>query len=466
MTLLSFNPIKNPFLYILIFLLGISLRFIGINNGLWIDEIWSLNVSSVENSAQQIIDICKRDTHPPLFDLLLHFFLKTFNNSDIGGRILALIIGVLGMISTLYYTYKISRSHFTSFMAFSLISLSFFHIDYSNEGRFYTLIYLFSIGIISHLYLFLKTQKKKDLLLFIAYSTLLSYTHYYGAILLVALSIIILALWILKEINLKTFLTFSFGGLLILILYSPWISYMFGSNKGSSWMLAPNLTDFFAYFYLYYTGKNPIEFLFLLFGFLFSIRFFKSNIKLYSLLIGTIILGFLIPYFTSLLTVPMLHYRYTFIYYPSIIIISSIVWEKIVFVDYKKKVYLFSFLVITIIGNFFYKLNYSTPAYQEPWREVTAKILENDVPKGTPIYAQLDFYIDVYLKLNDRENSIPLREIDEQPYSASNNHKLFWVLKTRHDDYELDLKSFNENYKVIKKFNFEQNFTLVLFQRI
>ena len=271
---------KSPILYVIIICLGISLRLFNINDGLWLDEIWSMSISRIEHSSFEIIEACKNDTHPPFFDLLLHYFLVLFGSNEINGRILSLIIGGIGIFSTLYYTKKITDNNISTLIATALISFSFFHIYYSSEGRFYTFLYLLSLSVICELYLFLKTKRILHIIVFVAVSTVLAYTHYYGAILLFGLALIVFFLWIIKEIDLKTFLYFVGAGILILVLYSPWLPYMLVRKSDSSWMNPPKIWAFFEYLYRY-TGKNPVEFVFILFALFLSIKHFKEN-KMFS----------------------------------------------------------------------------------------------------------------------------------------------------------------------------------------
>lgn len=337
MNTLSQETFKNPILYLVILIIGTGMRLFNLTNGLWLDEIWSMVMSAPDNSVIEIINNCKTDSHPPLFDIILHYFLVVFGNNDINSRLLALFIGMISILTTYYYTLRISKSYFASFLAFAMITLSFFHIYYSNEGRFYTFLYLLSVTVLSELYLFLKDKKIRNLISFILFSSLLVYTHYYGAILIFALYIIVLFLWFIKEINRKTFLQTAAGGVIILLLFSPWLPFMLSGQQKESWMTNPGIGDFFDYLFKY-TGKNPVEFLFVLLALVMSVKFWKTNIKLYSLLFGTILLGFFIPFIVSYLSIPMLHFRYTFIYYPSIIILVALFWEQTKMINDKKKI--------------------------------------------------------------------------------------------------------------------------------
>ena len=421
---LSEETFKNPLLYIIILIIGFGMRLVNLTDGLWLDEIWSMVMSAPDISVPNIIDACKVDSHPPLFDIILHYFLVVFGDNDINGRFLALFIGLLGILATFYYTLKISNSYFAAFLSFAMISLSYFHIYYSIEGRFYTLLYLFSITIISEFYLFLKDKKLKNLIWFVLASVLLVYTHYYGAILVFALYLILLFLWLIKEVDRKSFFQMAGGGIVIFVSFLPWLPFMFAGQQKESWMLNPGIGDVFDYLYKY-SGKNPVEFLFVILALIMSVKLWKTNVKLYAILFGTILLGFFIPFFVSYLTIPMLHYRYTFIYFPAIIIIVSVFWKQTQMLNAKNKIIVFSIVFLSILINFFFISPYTKGEHGEPWREIARDVAKFNYSDKEDIYTEVGFYLDYYLDRNGHKKALKL--------PVPENENAFWYLKSPFD---------------------------------
>lgn len=438
---------KNPLLYLIVFTIGISMRLFNLTDSLWLDEIWSMLMSAQENSVIDIINACKTDTHPPLFDILLHFVLL-IGDEDITGRIFSLIIGLFGIIATYFYTLRISKSHLAAFLSFSLISLSYFHIYYSNEGRFYTFLYLLSLAVIAHLYLFLKEKNVRQLVLFVVFSILLSYTHYYGVILLFVLALVVLLLWMIKEIENRTFINFIIGGGIILLLYLPWLPYMFSGSGNESWMNQASLGQFFEYLYNY-TGKNPVEFLFVLTALIISVKYWKSDRILYSLLYGSIILGFIVPLIISYLSIPMLHIRYTFIYFPSLIVLVAVFWEKTQLLRSEKKKYLFIAVFLSILINFFFINDITTKGiHNEPWREIANDIAKYNYATDDEVYSELDFYLNYYLIKNNHKKA--------QSNTIHQGEESFWLLRTPYDSQEQIIST----YKLIRSIDYGNKFVL------
>lgn len=291
----------HKILFCCILLIGTFLRLFTLElNSLWLDEIWSMNASSSTKTAWEIIEICKGDTHPPLFDIILNWALKIFNDAEFTGRYLAFFLGIIGMLATYLYANKISSNKKIALIAFGIVSLNYFHVIYSFEGRFYTLIYLLSLGCLAELYLFIKNNKIKSLVAFFIYAISILYTHYYGAILLLSLGIAIVILWLLKNISTKVFLKFLLTSILIVIAFTPWVPFVFAKSGTTSWMSTPKLIEFYKY-YETYTGNNWAELIVLFLPLLLFFIKHKNHRQLSILLYACILLGFLIPYTASIL---------------------------------------------------------------------------------------------------------------------------------------------------------------------
>lgn len=426
------------------------MRLVNFTDALWLDEIWSMIMSSPEKSVGEIINACKVDTHPPLFDILLHFYLKLFGDDPLNGRVLSLLIGFLGMFATFYHSLRISKNYTAALIAFGLVSLSFFHVYYSDEGRFYTFLYILSLSVISRIYLYFKEGKSKHLVFFTISSTLIVYTHYYGIILLLAVALILLFLWFKKEIDNRKFIYSIISGVIVLLLFAPWLPFMFSGQEKESWMHAPSLSDFFEYFYNY-TGKNPVEFLFLLFALFLSIKLFKKNVLLYSILYGTILLGFLIPFAISVFKIPMLHIRYTIIYFPSIILINALFWSENNWITERVKRGVYVLVVLSIFINFFFINDFINGANKESWGEIANDITKFNYEKKYAVYSEQNFYLNYFLDLNEDTRSSNL------PESISEDH--FWYLATPYDEKELNING----YLIKEKWDYEKGFILKLY---
>ena len=412
----------------LLFIVAFFLRYFSLEtNGLWIDEIWSMQTSAKENTVSQIIELCMLDTHPPLFDILLHYCLVLTNDAEFTGRNLALIIGMIGIFASSFYAFKITKSRAASLLTTAILSFNFFHIIYSFEGRFYTLLYLFSLIVIAELFLYFKNNQAKSLIFFSVVMTLFLYTHYYGAILLFVLSAIVFVLFVSKTISRKQFFGYCKAALICFIFFLPWLPQMLAKKEVSSWMSTPSIGNFFNYFYLY-TGKNPFEFILLFLPLLLSFKLFNKHKLLFSILIGCILLGFLVPFVISNVSTPMLHYRYTFIYFPAVVLLAAIFWYDTDLINVKVKKIGFSIVVLSIIGNLFFLRKNFYEGNKDPWKEI-AIYMKNTAPKI--VLTEHSRYLNYYLK------NYKLPEAKQTDYINSDITGSFWFLETGYDQRRL-----------------------------
>lgn len=125
----------------LILLLSLILRLVNLNQSFWLDEAAQV-IESARPLSQQLNIVS--DFHPPLFHLLLHFWMKA-GTSEVWIRILPLIFG----ISSIYLIYKLAQTFgnktFAYLSAF-LLAVSPYHLWYSQEARPYMLFVFLSLA--------------------------------------------------------------------------------------------------------------------------------------------------------------------------------------------------------------------------------------------------------------------------------------------------------------------------------
>ena len=161
---------KIKLLFILVF--ALILRLININQSFWLDEAAQMIESSRPFSLQFALS---SDFHPPLYHLLLHFWIY-FGKSETFARIPSVVMGVLSV----YFIYKVARLLNIKrglIPAVFLLSLSPYHIYFSQEVRPYMLFALLSLASVYY-------WLKKDGLKYIFVNILLLYTNYFASFVL------------------------------------------------------------------------------------------------------------------------------------------------------------------------------------------------------------------------------------------------------------------------------------------
>ena len=188
----------------LIILLGVFLRSIGLNQSLWLDEA-AQAIESVRPLSQQL-DIAG-DFWPPLYHILLHFWMR-ISTSEIWLRLLSVMIG----IATIYVTYllatKLVNKKVGLLTAF-LLSISPFHVWYSQEIRPYALSAL--LGILTTYYLL-----NVSIYRYIATSILFLYSIYLAPFLLITHGIYI---FVFVKNRFKQWLMQSS---IVVVFFLPW----------------------------------------------------------------------------------------------------------------------------------------------------------------------------------------------------------------------------------------------------
>lgn len=389
---------------------GIGFRISKINDsGLWLDEIWSMVKSAPENSARAVIEGAAQDSHPPLFDLLLHYYLKVAGTSDVAAKIFPLVFGLASLYATWYVCLKITGSKEKALFALGLASLNFFTVYYSYEVRFYSLMYLLSIVLLYQFWNIFKVGKLKNYVWYVIVGILLAYTHYYGTILLFVYGITALLLLAFKQITVKAFLRFAIASVIILLAFSPWLSFMFANSGATSWMEVPGIGTFFKFLYDY-TGKNPLEVALYFFVLIAGIVKFKANIKLNIIVYSIIFLCFITAFIVSVTSTSIMHSRYFIVVLPALFLLAANVFTNVLQAKPKLYLILTSVLWVAMLGNLVF-INKNIREGKEPWKEIAHKYAELNLQSSRPILAEEPMYIDYYLKKEGLQ-SMPATEID------------------------------------------------------
>ena len=136
------------------------------------------------HSQKSIADIIKLsvqgEPNPPLFMLLLHFWIKVTGIGTVAVRLLPLLLNGL----TVFYIYFIGKrffSVFTGILASGFFLLSNFHFFHGLEVRTYSLL---SLAVAAALYYYLRMLKEPDnwkiILALILSNLALVYSHHFG----------------------------------------------------------------------------------------------------------------------------------------------------------------------------------------------------------------------------------------------------------------------------------------------
>jgi len=227
---------KNFKLYILFLIIstGIFLRIYNLGRqSIWLDEaraFFRANKSVHELWSNQI-----KESNPPLYDILLHYFLRFINKKDeFHIRFFSAIMGIL-LIPLSFIAGRSLFGQRVGLFSSLLVAISPYHIYYSQDTKMYTFLSFLSLASFFIYYLALERDKVMYWCSYALITILLIYCHNYGFLLFLTQIIIFVIFYKKYPENLAKFLLinqiifiFSIPRIncisqQILLDYNPWI---------------------------------------------------------------------------------------------------------------------------------------------------------------------------------------------------------------------------------------------------
>ena len=162
-----------------IIILGLVLRLIFINkpDGLWNDEYISWMIASTP-FADGFIQSVKSQCHMPFYYLYLKFFMTLFVDSDLLLRLTSVFAGVLSIIA-MYFVGR-EKDEKTAYACAGFTAISSFLIYYSQEVRFYSVLFFFSAMCLLYTLRCINYPHKKNFILCAIFNLLILFTHTIG----------------------------------------------------------------------------------------------------------------------------------------------------------------------------------------------------------------------------------------------------------------------------------------------
>jgi uncharacterized membrane protein len=190
------------------FSLGNSFLHIPIDRLISIPEILSpLKFDPIATPNDVLQHLMSESTHPPLYFILNHFWLKLHspqNELELlqAGRSLSSIFGVAAIGAIFALGYLVSRSLFVGHLAAALMAVSPYGIYLSQEARHYTLTVLWIIASLCCLIIAVKSLKARSPLsiwivcIWIVVNSLGIATHYFFSLTLCTEGLVIVGFWL------------------------------------------------------------------------------------------------------------------------------------------------------------------------------------------------------------------------------------------------------------------------------
>lgn len=464
--------IENKIL-VVILTIGAIFRFYKIDfQSVWLDEIHTMNEANPNLSFLDVYHaVVSSEQMPPLYFYILHFLFMLFGYTTLVLRLFSAVIGVV----SIYYMFLLGKEMHSKkiglFAAF-LLCFNYFHFYFSQEGRPYIFLVLFTILAFYKLIIYIKNPTRRNAIFYGIFATLMIYGHFFGLFVLFAQYMILFLFFILikKQERLKYFINLLISGTITLILYLPAIPLFITATKIKDiWIPRPTpdaynliFRDFFGNFEMVI---GLVGILILLYFIRlskekdFSITYEKivENKTIFSFVIFAfwIVIVLLIPLIRSYTSLPMIVNRYFIVLLPALILMISIGLNQ-----FKNKIVVFCvlgfFLIFYFVDTIAVKKIYKDPLKTQ-FREATNFIISNN-NDHTPVVTSLGWYLPYFLK-NEKVNykivDKPLESFIADMQQDSTKVKPFWYLDAHGRPYKLSeiTQSFLD-----KNFYVENNF--------
>jgi len=433
--------IKKYYIFITLsiaIILGLTLRLYGLTfQSYWFDEIFSIKISNPIHSIDYVYSHTMGDVHPPFYQSLLWSWYQIFGFNEYAGRVLSALAGTI----SIYAIYALARDMFNKevgiYSAF-ITATNYFIILYSQEVRSNIFMFLFSI--LSYLYFIklIKEYNKINFFLYITFSLLLMYTHYFGFF-LVATQVFVFIYYLIIDKERRVELSkLAFGsGFIILIALIPLLHRIL-EHIGTSnyWMSAPTWLFFIDYMKAYVLSPFLQKIFFVLLIISLISLFIKNEYKKSIItLIIWVIFGYLLPYIKSITGFSILIERSTIIVIPPLIILIS--YGIFLFRPYILKIILISSIIFFALYHI-YRMEYYTKVSKDDFRGLITYL--DDLKSEIPIYDFImhnlhdnkyeSHFFEVYTKMLSKDVKIyPARVLKE----SESIPKYFWAIHGHKD---------------------------------
>ncbi len=425
-----------------IFLAGLFLRLYGLGSeSLWFDEALSLRIAQMD--PMQIVFSTREDPNPPFYYLILHYWILFAGDSEFAIRVPSAIAGALA-IPVIYSIGSMLFSRVAGLIAALILSLSAYHVRYSQEARTYSLMVF--LGLLSF-YFFLKLLKehrsRSTTAGYVVSTTLLMYSHMYGIFLIGAQVLYLLA----TRQDLRRWVV---PAAFVALLYVPGVARIAvnlllpqGAWKSSmGWVPAPTLAHVVDFFVLY-SGSIPLVIVFVLlsaFGLFDLVRSEQGSTA--WLLLAWLLVPIVVPFVVSQLYRPMLIDRYTIAASPAFFLLVARGVEGLRSVKYSNVIVhaRILFAVGVIVFSLAAALDYYTATTKEPWRQV-ASYVDGHAKSGDLILfyrgsgkVMFGYYFqreDVAQEVASVESSHPVtwKDMREGLAPAVEGHRRVWLVR-------------------------------------
>jgi mannosyltransferase len=248
---------------VLVALLGASLllRTRALDAAFWIDEGLTVGISSYP--IAEIPGVLRQDGSPPLYYLLLHFWMDAFGTSEAATHALSVLFALLAIPAALWAGWSLFGRR-AGWIAAVLTALNPFLTIYAQETRMYSLVILLGLlgtATFVHAFVF---RRRRYVAAFAAVLTVMLYTHNWALFFVVGA---VVALAVCYRENRDRMLlidaTIAFG--VAALAFLPWLPSLLyqARHTGAPWSNPPSPLELVGGIGVVLSGEGALVALFL-----------------------------------------------------------------------------------------------------------------------------------------------------------------------------------------------------------
>lgn len=397
------------FIAVIFFTAAIRIAFIEQKN-LWFDEIYSWHIT--QGTVSQIVDDTSSDLHPPFYYFVLKLWNNVFGDSVFSMRMLSVLFSLASAIILFFLCLKITSNQ-NSIIILFLFAVSPLNLFYSQEARMASLNLFLNILSVYSVIRIIESSQNKNILkdkfsyLFIIFSIMACYTHYFSIPVFAANS-----LWLLisPRKNRKAFISVILFITIVIITYFPWIPILLSqASRGQQWRSGQNiylvakeilnyLRDSAMGLYYYNTpgwilrGITILLLLIIFVSGILSLKKYKSIQNNYKF----ILLVLFLTIFTAVAVA--FRQRIEFFRYLSILVPYLLIFLIVPVSINTRRTLIFATVIFGLINIFGLYMYFKNDYKNNDYRKILT-VMNNDIKQGEKIFAEphyMGWIVDYY----------------------------------------------------------------------
>lgn len=409
---------------LLFILLGAILRSHNLfEKSLWMDEIFSIDVSDPDNSLSAVFHRTVEDVHPPLYQIMLWLVYKVFGYGENVGRVFSVVLSV-AVIPSMYWLGRRLFSQRVARLAAFFTAINFFLVVMAKDTRSYDLLVLLVVVSFCSFIILLEQKNKMAVVVYSVVASMLVNTHYFGFFPVATQLLLLFYLSLRPGFDQRLFTASCAASAVVVCSLIPLVTYLLQNFKKGTWIQKPTNQFVVDAFSLQF-GQWSVMFIclfFLVLGFGHLLRK-KDESNALKILLLWWLFGFSIAYIRSLFFTPILSFRNTIVFLPAMIIVVSYGFSLVV--DSVVRDILLAFVFVMSVSYLEAQPDLSKLRMDHDLRSPTEKIISGH---GWPVYGTLEGLYSTYFKIKGSPVRVESLDLLEEQMKQHNAPGCFYVM--------------------------------------